>query len=69
MYPPFNMFGQNNQNGNNPFAMMQNFNNFRQTFQGDPRRQVQDLLNSGRMSQEQFNKLSSMAYMFQMFIK
>ena len=69
MYPPFNMFGQNNQNGNNPFNMMQNFNNFRQSFKGDPKQQVQDLINSGRMSQQQFNQLSFMAQMFQQFIK
>lgn len=63
-------FGQNQNGGffNNPMAMIQQFNQFRQTFQGDPRQQVQHLLDSGQMSQEQFNQLSSMAQMFQQLI-
>lgn len=69
MNPLFNMFGQNNQNGMFPFSMIQKFNQFRQTFQGDPKQQVQKLLDSGQMSQEQFNQLSSMAQIFQQFIK
>ena len=67
MFPPF---GQN-QNGfgfGNPMQMIQQFNQFRQTFHGDPRQQVQNLLNSGQMTQEQFNQLSSMAQMFQQLI-
>lgn len=63
-------FGQN-QNGrffNNPMRLIQQFNQFRQNFQGDPRQQVQSLLDSGQMSQEQFNQLSSMAQMFQQLI-
>lgn len=63
----FNMFGgQPNQMF--PFNMIQQFNQFRQSFQGDPRQQVQNLLNSGRMTQEQFNQLSTMAQQFQQFI-
>lgn len=38
-------------NGN----ILQRFQQFRQMFQGDPRAQVQQLLNSGRVSQEQYN--------------
>ncbi len=38
-------------NGN----IIQRFQQFRQMFQGDPRAQVQQLLNSGRVSQEQYN--------------
>lgn len=62
-------FGQN-QNGpfSNPIQMIQQFNQFRQNFQGNPRQQVQNLLDSGQMSQEQFNQLSSMAQMFQQLI-
>lgn len=66
----FPFFGRN-QNGqffNNPMQMIQQFNQFKQTFQGDPRQQVQNLLDSGQMSQEQFNQLSSMAQMFQQLI-
>lgn len=67
MNPLFNLFNQN-QNMPYPMNMIQQFNQFRQTFQGDPRQQVQQLLNSGQMTQEQFNQLSSMAQMFQQFI-
>lgn len=36
-------------------AMLENFNRFRQSFRGDPRQQVQQLLNSGRVSQAQYD--------------
>ena len=64
---PFGQF-QNGGMFTNPMQMIQQFNQFRQTFQGDPKQQVQNLLNSGQMSQEQFNQLSSMAQMFQQLI-
>ena len=51
---------------NNKFGqMMQQFQQFKKSFRGDPKQQVQDLLNSGKMSQEQFNELSQMAKQFQ----
>lgn len=67
--PLFQMFG-NNQNGGFgiPFEMIQQFNQFANGFRGDPRQQVVDLLNSGRMSQQQFNRLSAMAQQFQQLI-
>lgn len=46
-------------------VMMQSFNQFRNAFTGDPKQKVQELLNSGRMSQEQFNQLQQMAKQFQ----
>lgn len=70
MNPLFNIFGNQSQG---PFNNMNNvinqLNQFQSTFQGDPKQQVQDLLNSGRMSQEQFNQLSSMAQLLQPFIR
>lgn len=55
----------NNQNGGNPFGNMfgliQQFQEFKRNFKGDPRQQVQDLLNSGRMTQEQLDQCTSMA--------
>ena len=44
---------------------MSQFQQFRQSFQGDPKTQVQQLLNSGQMTQEQFNQLSQAATQFQ----
>ena len=51
---------------NNPFGMMQQFRTFVDNFQKmqkDPRQTVQELLNSGQMSQAQFNELSQRANM------
>ena len=31
------------------------FNQFKQQFQGDPQKIVQDMLNSGKITQEQYN--------------
>ena len=54
------------------YGMMQNQNNFLQKLQqfqrmlkGDPREQVQQLLNSGRVSQDQYNKAVQMANQLQ----
>lgn len=49
----------------NPMQMIAQFNQFRNQFQGDPKQQVQDLLNSGRMTQQQYNQLQSLATQFQ----
>lgn len=73
--PIFNKFG-NNQNGSsfipgggrqNPMmGMMQKFQQFNNIFSGDPdaaRAQVQQLLDSGQMSREQFELFSQIANM------
>nr|DAW16811.1 MAG TPA: hypothetical protein [Caudoviricetes sp.] len=49
--------------------MMQQFQQFRQSFQGDPKTEVQKLLQSGRISQQQLNQLQAMAQQFQTFTK
>lgn len=48
---------------------MTQFNQFRQNFRGDPKQQVQQLLNSGKMSQQQFNQLKQMADQIQKSFK
>ena len=53
-------------NGNNILGMLQNF---RSTFQGNPREEVQKLLDSGQMSQDQFNRLSQQATELQKLFK
>lgn len=45
--------------------MVNRLNQFKQSFQGDPREQVQQLLNSGKMTQTQYNQLSQMATQIQ----
>ena len=42
-------------------SFAEQFNQFRNGIQGDPRKQVEELLRSGKMSQEQFNELYSKA--------
>ena len=69
--PRFNALGD----GKMPGAMgqfqqmMQQFQQFRQNFQGDPKQEVQKLLQSGKMSQQQLNQLQAMAQQFQSFLK
>lgn len=41
--------------------IMQRFVQFRQQFQGNPREQVQQLLNSGRVTQQQYDAAVQMA--------
>lgn len=45
--------------------MMQRFQQFQQAFRGDPRQQVQQLLNSGKVSQAQYDQAVRMAQQFQ----
>lgn len=41
--------------------MISEFQKFKQSFQGDPQQEVQKLLNSGRMTQQQYNQLAQTA--------
>ena len=48
--------------------LLQQFNQFRNSFQGDPSQTIQQMLNSGRATQEQYNQAVQMAQQFkQMF--
>ena len=49
---------QPQQQGN---SLLQRFQQFRQGFQGDPRQQIQQMLNSGKVSQAQYNQAVQMA--------
>ena len=49
----------------NPIQMIQQFNQFKRTFQGDPKAEVQKLLTSGKINQQQLNQLQAMAQQFQ----
>lgn len=55
---------------NNPIEMLKQFNEFKRSMQGkDPQKIVMDLLNSGRMSQQQFELLKQQAEQLQNFLK
>lgn len=61
--PLYGMFGP--KQPSNPMPnMLTAFQNFKMGFQGDPRQKVQDLLQSGQMSQEQLNQLVALANQF-----
>lgn len=53
---------------NNPFAnvqqLMQRFNQFRQSFTGNAGQQIQQMMNSGRVNQSQYNQAVQMAQQF-----
>lgn len=55
--PLFNQFG--NQQNN----ILQQFNRFKSNFRGDPREQIQQMLNSGKITQEQYNQAVQKANM------
>lgn len=68
---PNNLYNQLNNNSNNQYPFFNNlqnvineFNNFKNSFQGDPQQVVQQLLQTGKMSQVQYNQLSQMALYF-----
>lgn len=70
------LFGNSGANSNpvfGPFGNMMNFmnqfNQFRQGIQGNPQQMVQNMLQNGQMSQEQFNQLSGMAQQIMPFMR
>lgn len=60
--PLYQMMGTSQDN------ILQRFNQFRQSFRGNPQEQVQQLLNSGRVTQDQYNRAVQMAQQLQRFI-
>lgn len=56
--PLFNIMG----NQSNPMAdLIRQARNFKNQFSGNPRQEVERLLQTGRMSQQQFNQFSQIA--------
>lgn len=49
--------------------MIAQFNQFKQNFRGDPKKEVERLMQSGQMSQQQFNELQRQATELQKFFK
>lgn len=50
--------------GNGFMQMMQQFNQFKSTFKGDPKVEVERLVQSGQISQDQLNQLQGLAAQF-----
>lgn len=51
--PLYKQIQQQNQNPMNVF--MQRFQQFRQSFSGDPQEQIQKMMNAGKVSQQDYN--------------
>ena len=55
---------------NNPMQMLQQFQQFKNSLNGqDPEQIVRGLLQSGKMTQDQFNQLAQAANTLQQFLK
>ena len=59
----FNNLGSQPMNG--PQNIIQRFQQFQKMFSGDPRQQVQQLLDSGKVSQQQYQQAVQMAQQLQ----
>lgn len=57
---------------NNPFQnvqmLMQRFQQFQKSFSGNPAQQIQQMMNSGKISQPMYNQAVQMAQQFQKMI-
>lgn len=67
--PLFNVLGGGTPQGNGPMQMIQQFMQFRQNFKGDPKAEVEKMLQSGKISQQQLNQVQQMAGQFQSLLK
>ena len=48
--------------------MVQQLRQFQQTFQGDPKAEVEKLVQSGKISQQQLNQMQQMAVQFRQLL-
>lgn len=64
----FNQLGKAPQ-GNNMMQMMRQLQQFKNGFHGDAQEQVQQMLKSGQVTQEQYNQAVRMANAIQNFMK
>lgn len=51
--------------GNNLNGFIGQLNKLKQTFKGDPNQKIQELLNSGKVTQEQYNRAVQQAQQIQ----
>lgn len=67
--PLFNALGGGMTQGNGPMQMIQQFMQFKQNYKGNPKEEVQKMLQSGKISQQQLNQVQQMAGQFQHMLK
>lgn len=63
--PLFNALGGGNLPMNNPFQIINQFMQFKNSFKGNPQEEVQKLINSGKFTQKQIDQAQDMARTFQ----
>lgn len=63
--PIYKALGGGMPKGMNFAQMMGQYQKFRREFQGDPQQEVQKLLQSGKISQDQLNQAQAIAQQFQ----
>lgn len=61
----YNSFGMQN----NISQIVNDFNNFKNNFKGDPKAEVEKMMRSGQLSQEQFNQYAQMANELSKYIR
>lgn len=71
MNPLFNLLGGGNAFQNTPMGnmmnFMQSFQQFRNSFHGNAQQQIQNMLSSGQITQEQYNQAVQKAQQLQRF--
>ncbi len=67
--PLYQLLGNQQALPGNMQQIIARFNQFKNTFTGNPQQQVQQLLNSGRVTQEQYNQAVRMAQSLQNMLK
>ena len=60
MNPLYSQYQSQNQGE----SLLQRYQQFRQTFQGNPQQQIQQMLNTGKVNQAQYNRAVQMAQQF-----
>ena len=55
--------------GHNPLQMMQQFQQFRNNFRGNPQQMVQHMLQTGQINEAQLQQAMQTARQFQQFVK
>ena len=68
MNPLFSALGGNKGPQGGPLGMIQQFMEFKKNFKGDPKKEVEKLLQSGRLTQNQLNELQGAAQQFKQIL-
>lgn len=66
--PLFSAFGNNAPVDNGILGFLKEVQNFQKSFKGNPKDEVQRMLNSGQISQAQFNQFAQMANQIMAFM-